>query len=68
MKLETDAQRRAYLALTDTWQPTRELAETAGIPMKGAGTVLRSLHERGHAERRDGGRSYEWRRTGAGAA
>jgi hypothetical protein len=37
--LSTDAQRRAYLALTDAWQPARVIAYNAGIPTKGAGTV-----------------------------
>jgi hypothetical protein len=43
------------LALTDQWQTAGELAEVAGIPVKGAGTVLLALHNQRLAERRDGG-------------
>jgi hypothetical protein len=38
-------------ALTDQWQTSRALAEVAGIPLKGAGTVLLALYKQGHAER-----------------
>jgi hypothetical protein len=31
------------LALTDEWQTASEFAEVAGIPVKGAGTVLLAL-------------------------
>ena len=52
------------LAFTDEWQPASELAEVAGIPVKGAGTVLLALHTQGHAERRAGGNyRYLWRRA-----
>jgi hypothetical protein len=62
-QLHTDAQRRAYLALTEHWQPARALAEHAGIPVRGAGTALLALVARGPAERRDGGRAWEYRRA-----
>jgi predicted Rossmann fold nucleotide-binding protein DprA/Smf involved in DNA uptake len=55
------------LALTDEWQTAHDLAEVAGIPVKGAGTVLLALHKQGLAERRDGGKSrYLWRARRAG--
>ena len=64
LKLRTEHQRRMLLALTDEWQTAQELAEVAGIPVKGAGTVLLALHKQGHAERRDGGQfRYVWRRA-----
>jgi hypothetical protein len=45
-------------------QTARELAQVAGIPIKGAGTVLLALHKHGMAERRDGGGfTYIWRRA-----
>ena len=61
-KFDSDSQRRTYLALTDEWQSARTLAEHAGIPIKGAGTALLALVARGHAERRNAGRAYEYRR------
>jgi hypothetical protein len=60
--LGSDAQRRVYLALTDEWQPAQNIAGIAVIPVKGAGTALLALARRGLAERRDGGRAYEYRR------
>jgi hypothetical protein len=48
VKLPTEHQRRMLLALTDEWQTARELAEIAGIPVKGAGTALLALHARAH--------------------
>ena len=53
------------LALTSEWRTASEqLAEVAGIPVKGAGTVLLALHKQGQAERRAGGSyRYLWRRA-----
>ena len=65
--VRTEPQRRMLLALTDDCQSATDLAEVAGIPMKGAGTVLVALRERGEAERRNGGRFYLWRRAGSSA-
>jgi hypothetical protein len=50
MKLPSEHQQRMLLALTDEWQTTAQLGETA---VKGAGTVLLALRWRGHAERRE---------------
>jgi putative membrane protein len=64
VKLPTERQRRMLLALTTEWQTATELAEVAGIPVKGVGTVLLALRNRGLAERLDGGsHRYVWRRA-----
>jgi hypothetical protein len=53
-----------FLALTDEWQTTTQLAEVAGISVKGAGTVLLAPRKREHAERRvDDQLRYVWRRA-----